>query len=166
MYIFVHYTYRSLSLYRFIGYRQPGRMLGYRFRLYPSREAEKRLERHLELCLWLYNRLLSELNSAREKGMNVLNETNETMRSPHRENIGGGNVAVRTGNNLTELSFVAAKRQFTRVHKPAGLTLDGTSHVCTMSAEKTWMRTVHTCALRMPNWGRSAGNYNALVSSL
>jgi putative transposase len=45
-------------------------MLGYRFRLYPSREAERKLERHLELCLWLYNRLLSELNSAREKGIN------------------------------------------------------------------------------------------------
>jgi putative transposase len=46
-------------------------MLSYRFRLYPSKETEKKLERHLELCLWLYNRLLSELNSAREKGMNL-----------------------------------------------------------------------------------------------
>jgi putative transposase len=46
-------------------------MLGYRFRLYPSREAERRLERHLELCLWLYNRLLSELNSARERGVKL-----------------------------------------------------------------------------------------------
>jgi hypothetical protein len=71
MYIFVHYTCRSLSLYAFIGCRQLRRMLAYRFRLYPSRGTERKLERHLELCLWLYNRLLSELNSAREKGVNL-----------------------------------------------------------------------------------------------
>ncbi len=45
-------------------------MLSYRFRLYPSKTAQKTLDRHMKLCRWLYNRLLSELNLAREKGIN------------------------------------------------------------------------------------------------
>jgi transposase len=40
-------------------------MLSYRFRLYPSKTAERTLNRHMGLCCWLYNRLLSELSIAR-----------------------------------------------------------------------------------------------------
>ena len=36
-------------------------MLSYKFRLYPSKTAERALNRHMGLCRWLYNRLLSEL---------------------------------------------------------------------------------------------------------
>lgn len=36
-------------------------MLSYKFRLYPSKTAERTLNRHMEPCRWLYNRLLSEL---------------------------------------------------------------------------------------------------------
>ncbi|MBM5805859.1 MAG: IS200/IS605 family element transposase accessory protein TnpB [Candidatus Verstraetearchaeota archaeon] len=43
-------------------------MLSYRFRLYPSKAVEAELLRHLELCRWLYNRLLGELNRARAEG--------------------------------------------------------------------------------------------------
>lgn len=39
-------------------------MLSYRFRLYPSRKTEEILLRHLDLCRWLYNHLLEELNKA------------------------------------------------------------------------------------------------------
>ena len=46
-------------------------MLSYRFRLYPSKTAERTLNRQMELCRWLYNRLLSELNLAREKGIRL-----------------------------------------------------------------------------------------------
>jgi|GEM_PF-5809304 putative transposase len=46
-------------------------MLSYRLRLYPSKTAERALNRQLELCSLLYNSLLSELNSAREKGMKL-----------------------------------------------------------------------------------------------
>jgi len=46
-------------------------VLSYRFRLYPSKTAQKALNRQLELCRWLYNRLLSELNLAREKGIGL-----------------------------------------------------------------------------------------------
>jgi len=42
-------------------------MLSYKFRLYPSKTAERILNRQMALCRWLYNRLLSELNLAREK---------------------------------------------------------------------------------------------------
>ena len=43
-------------------------MLGYKFRIYPSQEVQERLNKHLELCKWLYNRLLSELNKAKAEG--------------------------------------------------------------------------------------------------
>ncbi|MCD6248583.1 MAG: transposase [Hadesarchaea archaeon] len=46
-------------------------MLSYRFRLYPSKTAERTLNRQMGLCRWLYNRLLSELNLAREKGIKL-----------------------------------------------------------------------------------------------
>ena len=46
-------------------------MLSYRFRIYPSKTCERKLNRQLELCRWLYNRLLSELNLAREKGIKL-----------------------------------------------------------------------------------------------
>jgi len=48
-----------------------GDVLGYRFRLYPSKTAERTLNRQMGLCRWLYNRLLSELNLAREKGIKL-----------------------------------------------------------------------------------------------
>lgn len=47
-------------------------MLSYRFRLYPSKTTEKILDKQqMGLCRWLYNRLLSELNLAREKGIKL-----------------------------------------------------------------------------------------------
>jgi len=44
-------------------------VLSYRFRLYPSKMMESTLNRQMALCRWLYNRLLSELNLARDKGI-------------------------------------------------------------------------------------------------
>ncbi|MDI6884405.1 MAG: RNA-guided endonuclease TnpB family protein [Hadesarchaea archaeon] len=46
-------------------------MLGYRFRLYPPKTCERKLNRQMALCRWLYNRLLSELNLAHEKGIRL-----------------------------------------------------------------------------------------------
>ena len=43
-------------------------MLSYKFRIYPSKTVEARLMEQLELCRWLYNRLLFELNKAKEEG--------------------------------------------------------------------------------------------------
>lgn len=43
-------------------------MITYKFRLYPTEEQERELSFVLERCRWLYNRLLEEVNRAREKG--------------------------------------------------------------------------------------------------
>lgn len=46
-------------------------MLSQKFRLYPSRFTEQKLCDHLELCRWLYNRLLEELNVAKSQGLKL-----------------------------------------------------------------------------------------------
>ncbi|MBM5805530.1 MAG: hypothetical protein FJZ49_05680 [Candidatus Verstraetearchaeota archaeon] len=46
-------------------------MLSYKFRIYPSKTVQAKLLEHLELCRWLYNRLLSELSLTREKGIKL-----------------------------------------------------------------------------------------------
>lgn len=46
-------------------------MLSYRFRIYPSKTVEQKLGEHLELCRWLYNRLLYELNKAGEEDRRI-----------------------------------------------------------------------------------------------
>jgi putative transposase len=46
-------------------------LLSYRFRLYPSKTVQARLSEHLELCRWLYNHLLSEVNKAKEEGQMI-----------------------------------------------------------------------------------------------
>jgi len=42
-------------------------VLSYKFRIYPSKSVEAELREQLELCRWLYNRLLEELNKAKEE---------------------------------------------------------------------------------------------------
>ena len=43
-------------------------MLSYKFRIYPSKTLQQILNEQLELCKWLYNRLLFELNRAMKEG--------------------------------------------------------------------------------------------------
>jgi putative transposase len=54
-------------------------MLSYRFRLYPSKTTERKLNHHMALCRWLYNRLLAELNLAREKEMKLKQTDTQTL---------------------------------------------------------------------------------------
>ena len=42
-----------------------------KFRLYPSKATEGKLAEQLELCRWLYNRLLEELNAAKKAGQKL-----------------------------------------------------------------------------------------------
>ena len=42
-------------------------MLSYKFRIYPSKTIQQKLNVQIELCKWLYNRLLSELNKAKDE---------------------------------------------------------------------------------------------------
>jgi len=46
-------------------------MLSYKFRIYPSKTVEAKLQEHLDLCRWLYNRLLEELNRAKAKAQRL-----------------------------------------------------------------------------------------------
>ena len=43
-------------------------MLSLKFRIYPSKQMQERLSEQLELCRWLYNRLLEELNYPHTEG--------------------------------------------------------------------------------------------------
>jgi len=43
-------------------------MLSYKFRIYPSKTLQQILNEQIELCKWLYNRLLFELNRAMKEG--------------------------------------------------------------------------------------------------
>lgn len=54
-------------------------MLSYRFRLYPSRKTKEALFRQLELCKWLYNRLLDELNNAKAKGRRLTQKDTQVL---------------------------------------------------------------------------------------
>ncbi len=42
-------------------------MLSQKLRIYPSKLTEQKLCEHLDLCKWLYNRLLEELNMAKSQ---------------------------------------------------------------------------------------------------
>ena len=46
-------------------------LISYKFRIYPSKTVEVKLQEQLELCRWLYNRLLEEVNRARKEGRKI-----------------------------------------------------------------------------------------------
>ena len=46
-------------------------LISYKFRIYPSKTVEAKLMNQLELCRWLYNRLLEEVNKARKEGRKI-----------------------------------------------------------------------------------------------
>jgi len=54
-------------------------LLSYRFRLYPSRQAEEALFQHLDLCRWLYNRLLEELNRAKKENRKLTQKDTQAL---------------------------------------------------------------------------------------
>ena len=43
-------------------------LVSYKFRIYPSKTIQQILSERLEICRWLYNRLLEEVNKARKVG--------------------------------------------------------------------------------------------------
>ncbi len=54
-------------------------MLSYKFRLYPNKEVEGRLEEQLEISRWLYNRLLEEINNARKEGRKITQNDTQAL---------------------------------------------------------------------------------------
>lgn len=43
----------------------------YKYRLYPDKEAERKLDGTLDTCRWLYNRLLEEISKSKENGIKL-----------------------------------------------------------------------------------------------
>ncbi len=50
-----------------------------RFRIYPSKTTQQKLSEQIELCRWLYNRLLEELNKARKMGRKITQSETQSL---------------------------------------------------------------------------------------
>ncbi len=59
----------------------------YKFRMYPNKEQEKKLEKQLELCRELYNRLLEEIDKARKEGKKITENDTQAMIVKIKEEI-------------------------------------------------------------------------------
>ena len=53
--------------------------ISYKFRIYPSKTVESKLNERLELCRWLYNRLLEEVNRARKEGRKITKNDTQAL---------------------------------------------------------------------------------------
>ncbi|MDF2957811.1 MAG: Transposase [Candidatus Alkanophagales archaeon MCA70_species_1] len=54
-------------------------LISYKFRIYPSKTTEARLNEQLELCRWLYNKLLEEVNKARKEGRKITRKDTQAL---------------------------------------------------------------------------------------
>jgi len=45
--------------------------ISYKYRIYPNKATEQKLNEALDTCRWLYNRLLQEMNEAKERGITL-----------------------------------------------------------------------------------------------
>lgn len=54
-------------------------LISYKFRIYSSKTAEAKLNEQLELCRWLYNKLLEEVNKARKEGRKITWENTQAL---------------------------------------------------------------------------------------
>jgi len=54
-------------------------LISYKFRIYPSKTVESKLNEQLELCHWLYNRLLEEVNRARKEGRKITKNDTQAL---------------------------------------------------------------------------------------
>ena len=51
----------------------------YKFRFYPNKEVERKLEEQMEICRWLYNRLLEEIEKARKEGRKITQKDTQAL---------------------------------------------------------------------------------------
>lgn len=54
-------------------------LISYKFRIYPSKTVEAKLNEQLELSRWLYNRLLEEINRARKEGRKITRKDTQAL---------------------------------------------------------------------------------------
>ena len=53
--------------------------ISYKFRIYPSKTIEARLNEQLELCRWLYNKLLEEVNKAGKESRKITRKDTQAL---------------------------------------------------------------------------------------
>ena len=46
-------------------------IISYKYRVYPARVAERKLDEALDTCRWLYNRLLEEISKSKKNGVQL-----------------------------------------------------------------------------------------------
>ena len=54
-------------------------LISYKFRIYPSKTVESKLNEQLELCRWLYNKLLEEVNRVRKEGRKITQKDTQAL---------------------------------------------------------------------------------------
>ncbi len=54
-------------------------LISYKFRIYPSKTIEARLNEQLELCRWLYNKLLEEVNKAGKESRKITRKDTQAL---------------------------------------------------------------------------------------
>ncbi len=53
--------------------------MSHKFRLYPSKVIQEKLNKQIELCRWLYNRLLEELNRMGKTGRRITQKDTQAL---------------------------------------------------------------------------------------
>lgn len=53
--------------------------MSYKYRIYPDKEAEHKLDEALDACRWTYNRLLEEISKSKEKGIRLRKYDTQNM---------------------------------------------------------------------------------------
>lgn len=54
-------------------------IISYKYRVYPTRVAERKLDEALDTCRWLYNRLLEEISKSKENGVQLKTYDTQNM---------------------------------------------------------------------------------------
>jgi putative transposase len=54
-------------------------MLSYKFRIYPSKTTQRKLSEYMELCRWLYNHILGELNRAKAESRKITQRETQAL---------------------------------------------------------------------------------------
>jgi putative transposase len=54
-------------------------LISYKFRIYPPKTVEAKLIEQFEICRWLYNRLLEEVNKARKEGRKITRNDTQAL---------------------------------------------------------------------------------------
>ena len=80
-------------------------IISYKYRIYPVRVAERKLDEALDTCRWLYNRLLEEISKSKEIGVQLKIYDTQNMipslklENPDLRNVYSNLNSAELGNN-------------------------------------------------------------------